>query len=169
MISIGDLTNLYKAFQSEQFDEEKRRREGQLNDAVELHIRNLFDDPLYPKRRRSFGIIRNRLPIFDGEPIELRRHLVRVGAHREKGDGEDELWHLPVKNTRKWTPKFSAISTTFIIIVIFISVLASLKDTACELIPILPLICADLSKPVVSKPVGQNQICGPFDLECGAN
>lgn len=104
MISISDLAKLYETVQSAQSDQEKRRRAGELDDSIEAHIRSLFDDPQYPRRRRSFGIIRKGLPIFDEEPKELQRHLIRIGAHRAKGEGDDELWHLPPKNGRRWWP-----------------------------------------------------------------
>ena len=96
MISVGDLIKLYDAVQSATNAEEQRRRASELDDAIERGIVELFDDPKYPRRRRSFGVIRKTFGgYFDAKPDQLRGHLIRVGAKWVKGDKEDALWHMP--------------------------------------------------------------------------
>jgi len=96
LLSAGDLIELYSAVQNSVDVEEKRRRANQFDDAVAANIRELFDDPKFPKRRRSFGVIRKSFGgYFDDEPKELHKHLIRMGASHKKGSDDDALWHLP--------------------------------------------------------------------------
>lgn len=92
---LGDLAKLYDAMQSAQTDQEKLRRATAVDDAVESYLRAEFDNPDYPKRRRSLGALKKGLAIFDEDPISLQTHLVRIGATRQQGTGDDEVWHLP--------------------------------------------------------------------------
>lgn len=105
LISAGDLIKLYSAVQSSADAEEKRRRAGEFDDAVSANIRELFSDPKYPKRRRSFGAIRKSFGgYFDDNPNELRKHLIRIGASHKRGDGDDAFWHLPINDGKNsWT------------------------------------------------------------------
>ncbi len=92
---LGDLVKLYDAVQSAETDREKLRRESELNDRISHYLYRMFDDPEFPNRRRTLGALKKGLAIFDDDPILLQTHLVRVGATRLRGDGDDELWHLP--------------------------------------------------------------------------
>jgi hypothetical protein len=92
---IGDLLKLFETVQSAQSDQEKADREHELETAVQAEIRSMFDDPKYPRRRRSFGAIRQRLAIFDDDPGRLTEILFRMKARRVRGDGDDALWQLP--------------------------------------------------------------------------
>lgn len=92
---IGDLTKLFDSVQKASTEQEKLRRATQLDDAIENQVRALFDDPEFPRRRRTLGAIKKGFAIYDEDPIGLQTHLVRIGARRIKGDGDDELWELP--------------------------------------------------------------------------
>ena len=73
--------------------------------AVQVRIHDLFDDPQYPRRRRSFEAIRKKLGIFEGREAELRQRLFDMSAEVIKGEGEDQLWHLPPGTPRPEEPK----------------------------------------------------------------
>lgn len=92
---LGDLAKLYSAIQSAESDKEKQERETALDDAVAIHLRRQFDDPKYPKRQRSLGALKKGLAIFDKDPITLQTHLLKLGATRLSGEGDNEVWHLP--------------------------------------------------------------------------
>ncbi|MBG6148686.1 hypothetical protein IWQ51_006860 [Labrenzia sp. EL_142] len=104
MISAGDLLKLYSAVQSAADAEAKRERANELDDAIKRNIFELFEDPAYPKRRRSFGVIQKAFGgYFDEDLKELRGHLIRIGATRVKGEGTETLWHLPASTKGSWT------------------------------------------------------------------
>lgn len=96
LLGASDLVNLYSAVQTTVDTEEKRKRANEFDDAVAANIRELFGDPRYPRRRRSFGVIRKSFGgYFDDDPKELHKHLIRIGASHKKGSNDDALWHLP--------------------------------------------------------------------------
>lgn len=92
---VSDLLKILQAIQSAQSDEEKRRLESEFAQAVHAHIRDFYDDPRYPRRRRSFAAIRKSLQIYNDKESDLRDVLYAMGGRAVKGDGEDALWELP--------------------------------------------------------------------------
>jgi len=92
---IRDLIAIFDAVLGAQSDQEKADREAELLDAVRAEIRDLYDDPKYPRRRRTFGAIRQRLAIYDNDPDTLTKILFAMNARRVKGDGDTALWELP--------------------------------------------------------------------------
>ena len=156
---IGDLLDLLRAAQSAQSDQEKTERESAFRQAVEVEIQNLFQDPKYPNRRRSFGAIRKRLGVFDKDPDGLKHILFGMGALVYSGENDDAFWELPdmvgatngIGNTiigpsdpvkpprrsRNWVP--------LIFLAICIVVVLSLWETVFSKIPIGSL--SDLFEP----------------------
>ena len=91
---ISDLLKILQAIQSSSSAEEKARLEQELLTAVESDINALFDDPKYPKRRRTFGAIRRALGIFDDGPQRLKEILYNMGARPVSGEGDEAYWEL---------------------------------------------------------------------------
>ena len=92
---VSDLLKILQAIQAAHSDEEKKKLEHELSDAVQTEIRNLFEG--YPKRRRSFDAIRENLGIFDPpeKQEELKNILFSMGARPQKGKGGKNYWQLP--------------------------------------------------------------------------
>lgn len=93
---IRDLIALFETVRTAQSDQERSDRETDLQQAVRTEIRRLFDDPKYPKRRRTFAAIRKPLAIYDNDPDTLTAILFAMGARRVDGNGDDALWELAV-------------------------------------------------------------------------
>ena len=106
---ISDLLTLRKELISASDASEVAEKKARLTEQVQREISALFDDPKYPERRRSFGVIRKRLGIFDENDPELREILFAMGARVHRGEGEDALWelrhaHAPISTVRPKRP-----------------------------------------------------------------
>ncbi|MEP6018147.1 MAG: hypothetical protein ABJ251_06650 [Paracoccaceae bacterium] len=91
-LMVSDLLKILSAVQHASSTEEKNRLEGVLLSAVEQDIRNLFEDPKFPQRKRSFQSIQGALGIFDEDPQKLKKILYEMGAR--KRIGRKDYWHL---------------------------------------------------------------------------
>ena len=92
---ISDLLKILEAIQSSQSDEERAELESKLLEEVKNEIKKMFEK--YPKRRRTFGALRQGLGIFDPpeRQEELKKILFDMGARPTTGDGDEKYWHLP--------------------------------------------------------------------------
>lgn len=125
---IGDLIKIFETVQSAQTEQERKDLERQLVSAAQAEIRVLFDDPKYPRRRRTFGAIRQRLAIFDNDPDKLTQILFLMNARRLRGDGDDALWELPnaqtpdsPRNPMRWQTVALLIGACALVIVGFLN------------------------------------------------
>lgn len=50
---------------------------------------------------RSFNQLLEKAGAFDGDPDQLRRLLLSIGARRYRGDNREELWGFPGRNSEK--------------------------------------------------------------------
>lgn len=120
MIGASELFELYRAAQSSVDAEEKRRRAAEFDDAVSHNVKELFDDPSYPRRRRSFGVIKKSFGgYFDNDLNELKRHLIRIGASHVRGEGDSALWYLPRGNIRAKIKRFVSLAAIVCGVLIF--------------------------------------------------
>ncbi|MGH1413638.1 MAG: hypothetical protein ACRBB0_09090 [Pelagimonas sp.] len=109
MFSLSDFFDLADRLKSAQTEEDKHASVEALRHLVEADIIRIFNNPQYPKRRRSFGKIRELLGIFDdsssarSDPA-LREILYLMGARVHRGKGDDALWHLPKIGDRENPP-----------------------------------------------------------------
>ncbi|GHF44035.1 hypothetical protein [Seohaeicola zhoushanensis] len=91
----SDLSKLRKDLLDAETASDKRKRAAAFRAAVEAQLAALFDDPAFPARRRSFGVIRRRLGVFDDDPAALEAVLTGMGARAVDGAGDAALWELP--------------------------------------------------------------------------
>lgn len=100
-----DLIKIDQAIQSARTESQKAYQQALRDYQIRSQIHALFDDPQYPMRRRSLGRIKTRLGIFNGKEDELRDILFSMTARVVRGDGDDQLWHLPEDAPRPAMPK----------------------------------------------------------------
>ncbi len=103
MVNISDFLEIADRLRAAQDASEKVAVSQELQLAIQAEIQDLFDDPKYPNRRRSFGAIKIRLGIIDDSSAEfsqarLRQILFGMGARVHRGDGDEALWELPHKD-----------------------------------------------------------------------
>ena len=91
---ISDVLTLRKELISAADNQDAADRKARFDAQVRREIARLFDDPQYPQRRRSFGVIRKRLGVFDENDPELKAILFSMGARVHSGEGEAALWEL---------------------------------------------------------------------------
>ncbi|MFL4471787.1 hypothetical protein ACERZ8_18595 [Tateyamaria armeniaca] len=96
---ISDLLTLRKELISAADDQDVADKKAEFNAQVTREIAALFDDPQYLQRRRSFGVIRKRLGVFDENDPDLKAILFSMGARVHKGEGEAALWELIYPDT----------------------------------------------------------------------
>lgn len=92
---IGDLIRLYETILDSFAKLIGRNRDKAKRQRAETRIRNFFNNPKYPKRRRSFSKIRAAVGTYEGRDAELRDLLDEMGANPYKGEGDDARWELP--------------------------------------------------------------------------
>ena len=100
MFSLSDFLELADRLKTAKTEDDKRQHQEALRNLIEADIRRIFDDAEYPNRRRSFGVIRKKLGIFDDSSdhrsaAALRETLYLMGARVHSGEGDDAFWHLP--------------------------------------------------------------------------
>lgn len=95
---INDALSILEAIRSAKDAEEKQRLENELLGIVQSDIKSVFDNPQYPKRKRSFRAIQGALGIFDDDPQELKEILFKMGARPT--NSKRKYWHLPKDATR---------------------------------------------------------------------
>ncbi len=100
-----DPIKIEEALRAARSEREKLYQQARLTFSIRKAIHDLFDDPAYPQRRRSFGAIRNKLGIFEGKEQELRDMLFAMQARVHRGEGDDQLWHLPADAPRPVEPE----------------------------------------------------------------
>lgn len=95
MTSISNLIDLRKEITAAEKGAAERQATERFRHQVEDNIIELFNDPEYEQRRRSFGVIRKRFgPVFQDRDGELGEILVDMGAHVYKGEGDAALWEF---------------------------------------------------------------------------
>ena len=88
---ISDLLTLRKELISAADNQDAADRKARFDAQVRREIARLFDDPQYPQRRRSFGVIRKRLGVFDENDPELKAIDNFLGLQKELADTEDMI------------------------------------------------------------------------------
>ena len=104
---LSDLLTLRKEILTASAGHEQTEKAAAFHGQVVAEIYSLFDDPEFPKRRRSFGVIRKRLGVFDPDDPELKDILFSMGARVHKGEGEEAMWELALakQTATNATPK----------------------------------------------------------------
>lgn len=136
---ISDLLTLRKELISASDAQDVARKQTRLTQQVRVEIAALFDDPKYPERRRSFGVIRKRLGIFEENDPELKDILFDMGARVHRGEGEEALWELtaaepptpPVRRKRPLIVRLGLIALVVAVVLVAINtVMLTLTGTS---------------------------------------
>ncbi|SMX30320.1 hypothetical protein TRP8649_04463 [Pelagimonas phthalicica] len=100
MGAIQDILSVGEKLRDAAREGEAEQERLEFQDKVKLAIREVFDDPDYPKRRRSFGAIRKKLFIFDDSSEDfsharLRQILFSMEVEHLRGEGDAAYFYLP--------------------------------------------------------------------------
>ncbi|MBO9467750.1 hypothetical protein J7443_21140 [Tropicibacter sp. R15_0] len=100
MGAIQDILSVGEKLRDAAREGEAEQERLEFQDKVKLAIREVFDDPDYPKRRRSFGAIRKKLFIFDDSSEDfsharLRQILFSMEVEHLRGEGDAAFFYLP--------------------------------------------------------------------------
>ena len=98
---VFDILKALLSFLGLAQEQSETNRKYRLDDAIEEHLVNLLSSSKY--KRRTFKTILRKIGGYDGEPDELRRHLVRIGAIRSGTPGDGEFWELLAENRKTST------------------------------------------------------------------
>ena len=146
---VGDLVSLYSAVQKADNKKQRIENAARFDNAVEARIRELLSpNDKYPRGRRTFEAILYALAVFDDDPTELKRHLIRIGAKRIKGNDGKDYWALggednsesgdkhvpddPTNNSNSIVKWLGILTAIIIAISALLAAVKDLRDKVCE-------------------------------------